>query len=271
MEGHADMPCQSAKDLWESEALDSSPFHLPSWSLSRRLPSSHPNTRHCLEIHVTLMEELGAVPPPSHSWMTPLVEDMLHDVRVSLTEVVVTGPVKAVLFHGIHSLGEGLTTDGASDATFLLTRAGTWVGKLAYLSTNPMTIQEGQWVIAQAITDCCVNARGPGHPCVNLLTQQPFKFDHPLGSPMKDTSGDGGSDHQPLPHQPWGAKTTIDIGETKGFHCLSSHHLPQTVGSRVTGAHCQWFPQCHPCLIDQRDPGNSNEGDSTKRTEPIWR
>ena len=63
MEGHADVPSQSAKDLWESEALGSSPSHLPSWSLARRPPSSHPNTKHCLEIYVTLTEELGAVLP----------------------------------------------------------------------------------------------------------------------------------------------------------------------------------------------------------------
>ena len=81
MEGHADMPPQSAKDLWESEASGSSPSHLPSWSLARRLPSSHPNTKHCLEICVTLTEELGAVPPSSHSWMAPIMEDMLHDAR----------------------------------------------------------------------------------------------------------------------------------------------------------------------------------------------
>ena len=31
--------------------------------------------------------------PPSHSWMAPLVEDMLHDVRTGLTEAVVTGQV----------------------------------------------------------------------------------------------------------------------------------------------------------------------------------
>ena len=55
-----DMPSQCAKDLWESEALGSSPSHSPSWSLARRPPSSHPNTRHCLEIHVTLTEKLGA-------------------------------------------------------------------------------------------------------------------------------------------------------------------------------------------------------------------
>ena len=75
MEGHADMPSQSVKDLWELEASDSSPSHLLSWSPAQRLPSSHPNTKHCLEICVTLTEESGAVPPPSHSWMVPLVED----------------------------------------------------------------------------------------------------------------------------------------------------------------------------------------------------
>ena len=92
MEGHADMPPQSAKDLWEPEPLDSSPSHLPSWSLAQRLPSSHPNTKHCLEIHVTLTEELVAVPPPSHSWMAPLMEHMLHNARTRLTKAMVTGP-----------------------------------------------------------------------------------------------------------------------------------------------------------------------------------
>ena len=80
-EGHVDMSLQSAKDLWESEALGSSPSPLPSWSPARRPPSSNPNMKHCLEICVTLTEELGAVPPPSHSLMAPLVEDMLHDAR----------------------------------------------------------------------------------------------------------------------------------------------------------------------------------------------
>ena len=148
------------------------------------------------------MEELGAVPPPSHSWMAPLIEDMLHDVRTGLTEAVVTDPGKAVLFYGRHSLGEGLTTDETRDATFLLTGAGTWVGKPAYLSAKPMTVQEGQWVIAQAITDCHVKARGPGCPHINLPAQQPFSFDCTRGSPIKDTSGDGGSECHSLPHQP---------------------------------------------------------------------
>ena len=63
MEGHADMPSQSAKDPRELGALGSSPSHLLSWSPARKPPSNCPNTRHCLEIHVTLTEELGAVPP----------------------------------------------------------------------------------------------------------------------------------------------------------------------------------------------------------------
>ena len=75
--------------------------------------------------------------------MAPLVEGMLHDIRTGLTKAVVTGPGRAVLFYGGCSLGESLTTDKARDAAFLLTGAGTWVGKPAYLTADPMTIQEG--------------------------------------------------------------------------------------------------------------------------------
>ena len=144
MEGHADVPPQSAKDLWQSEALGSSPSHLPSWSPARRPLSSCPNTKHCLDICVTLTGELGAVPPPSHSWMTPLMEDMLHDAGTGLTKAVVIGPGRAVLFHGRCSMAVGLTADVARDAAFLLTGASTWVGKSAYLTADPMTIQEGR-------------------------------------------------------------------------------------------------------------------------------
>ena len=143
VEGHMNVPSQSAKDPRELGALGNSPSHSPSWSPARRPPSNCPNTRHCLEIHVTLTEELGAVPLPSHAWMAPLVEDMLHNARTSLTEAVVMGSGRGILFYGRHSLGEGLTLDEARDATFLLTGEGTWVGKPAYLATDPMTIQEG--------------------------------------------------------------------------------------------------------------------------------
>ena len=77
VDGQMEVPTQGTKDLQWSEEEDSSPSHLPSWSPAWRPPSSHPNVRYCLEIQVTLTEELGAVPPPSHSWRAPLVEDML--------------------------------------------------------------------------------------------------------------------------------------------------------------------------------------------------
>ena len=103
--------------------------------------------KYCLEIQVTLTEELGAIPPPSPSWMAPLVEDMLQEARTRLTEVVVTGPGGAVPFYGRCSMGDGLMADEARDSTFLLTGAGMWVGKLSYLAANPMTIQEGKRAI----------------------------------------------------------------------------------------------------------------------------
>ena len=143
MESHVDMPFHSTEDQWELEALGSSPSPLPSWSPTRRPPSGCPNTRYCLEIHMTLTKEFGAVLSSSHSWMAPLVEDMLCDVRTGLTKAVVIGPGRAVFFYGRHSLGQGITTDVVRDATFLLTGVGMWVGKPAYLATNPMTIQEG--------------------------------------------------------------------------------------------------------------------------------
>ena len=139
--GQVEVPTQGMKDLWEPEEEDSSPSHLPSWSPTQRPPSSCPNMKYCLEIQVTLTEELGAIPPPTHSWMSPLAEDMLQETRTGLTKAVVIGPGRVVLFYRRHSMGEGLKVDEARDATFLLTGAATWVGKSAYLTANPMTIQ----------------------------------------------------------------------------------------------------------------------------------
>ena len=135
-----EVPTQGAKDLWGSEEADSSPSHSLSWSPAQRPPSGHPNVRYCLEIQVTLTEELGAIPPPSHSWTAPLVEDMLQEARTGLTEAVVVGPGRVVLFYGRHSMGECLKVDKARDAAFLPMGAGTWMGKATYLTANPMTI-----------------------------------------------------------------------------------------------------------------------------------
>ena len=193
-DGQMEVPTQGAKDLWGSEEEDSSPSHSLSWSPAQRPPSSHPDVRYCLEIWVTSTEDLGTIPPPSHSWMAPLVEDMLQEARTGLTEAVVVGQDRAVLFSGRHSMGEGLRADEARDATFLFTGVGTWVGKTAYLTANPMTIQEGKRAIAQAVSDNRVKARGLGCPHANPLAQQPFQFNAHRASPSKDVSGECSSD-----------------------------------------------------------------------------
>ena len=97
-------------------------------------------------------------------------------------------------------MGEGLKVDEARDAAFLLTGAGTWVGKATYLTANPITIQEDKRAIAQAISDSRVKARGLGHPHAKLPAQQPFWFNTHRDSPLKDVSGDCSSDYPQTPH-----------------------------------------------------------------------
>ena len=103
-------------------------------------------------------------------------------------EAFVIGPGKAILFYRRRSLGEGLKADEARDAAFLLTGEGTWVGKSAYLTADPMTLQEGKRAIACAISDHGVKARGLGCPWVNPLAQLPFRFNTSRASPPRDWS-----------------------------------------------------------------------------------
>ena len=109
--------------------------------------------------------------------------------------------------------------------------------------------------------------RGPGHPNVNLQAQQSFQFDPPRGSHLKDASGDGGSDHQPSPHQPSRGQECNRHQRSQGLHHLGSPHLPQTMGLRATGVHYQQLPQCHLGLTGQTDPNIPEEVDGIKRME----
>ena len=119
-ESHVDMPSQNLKGPGETGASGSSPSCSPPWSPARRPPPSHPNTRYCLGIHVTLTEETGVVPPLSHAWTASLVEDMLCYDRTGLTKAVVMVPGRAVLFYGRHSLGESLSPGKPRDSAFML-------------------------------------------------------------------------------------------------------------------------------------------------------
>ena len=138
---------------------------------------------------MTLTDELGDVPPPSHAWTAPVVEDMLREARAGLTEAVVISPGRAILFYGRHLIGEGLKADEGKGCHIPPHRS--WdLGRKIGLShcTDPVTIQEGRKTIAQAILHNRVKARGPGHPQVNLQAQQPFKFNTPRTSPPREVA-----------------------------------------------------------------------------------
>ena len=82
-------------------------------------------------------------------------------------------------------MGEGLKADEARDATFLITGSSMWVGKLVYLTANPMMLLEGRRAITHAISDQRAKARGLGCPRVNLPAQQPFRFDVSRTPPLR--------------------------------------------------------------------------------------
>ena len=120
-DGQMEKPAQGAVDLWEMEEEDSSPLCLLMWSPVQRPLLGCLNVKHCLEIQVTLTDELGDVPPCPHLWMPLVIEDKLQEARAGLTEAVVIGPGRVILFYGRCSMGEGLKADEARDTTFLLT------------------------------------------------------------------------------------------------------------------------------------------------------
>ena len=59
---------------------------------------------------------------------------------------------------------------------FTLSGAISWVGKEAQFNANAVSHWEGQWLIAQAITEWCIEARGPRHLCFILPASPLFSF-----------------------------------------------------------------------------------------------
>ena len=135
-----------------------------------------PETQYCLEIQVISTEKGGDTPPSLHAWQASVVEDMLWNGKSGLTEAIVMGPGWAILFNGRWSLGEGLNLGKVLDAMFMLSGAISWFGKQAQLNANELSLQVGQWYIAQAITKWCIEARRPGHPHLCLPALLPFRF-----------------------------------------------------------------------------------------------
>ena len=194
----------------ETEAFGSTPSCSPSQSPARKQIPDHPETQYCLEIQVTLAKDREIAPPPSHTWQVSVVEDMLWDGKSGLTEVVVTGPGQAVLFYRRQSLGEWLHLGKAWDIMFTLSGAISWVGKQAQFNTNPVSPGEGWQLIVQAITEQCIEPRGPRCPHCILPVSPPFSFHSQCESPqgmrlltVTEQLEVPGHNHQALYHD-WG-------------------------------------------------------------------
>ena len=142
-EGHTLTSPSSWNGPEDPEAFGSTSSHSPSWSLVRKPTPDWPETQYCLEIQMTSTKDGGATPPPPHAWQVSIVEDMVWDGKSGLTEAMVTGPGRAILFFGPQSLGEELSLGKAWDTTFMLLGAIGWVGKQAKLSAKPASLSDG--------------------------------------------------------------------------------------------------------------------------------
>ena len=259
------------KGLEETGASGSSPSHSLSWSMEWWLSPGCLKTRYCLGIHVTLTEKRGAAPNLLHTWMVPVVEDMLWHGRACLTEAIVTGPVRAILFYGRHSVGEGLSIGKVRDAIFTVTGAGTWVGKSAHLAANHLTIQKGWQLIAQAIMECWIGVRGPGHPCSHPTTPQAYRFYHGDESPWEECIKHAGLDHWPPHHKSLWGRDHDQWQRNPRLVLPQPPHLPLIMDSKMIGFQC-WQPhQYHCSLTDQKVPGIPIMADVAGRLEAIWR
>ena len=119
-------PEDTVHDLIEevSSQMGTSPKAPFTFMQSSRLPSIHslsPEGRwacsmtpdnqmhYCIHIRVTLGQEGGDHPPPSHAWSGSLIADMFQDcLKEGITKAVVLAPEEAILFFGRWSCREGL-------------------------------------------------------------------------------------------------------------------------------------------------------------------
>ena len=196
---------------------------------------------------------------------------MLHHGRTGLTEAVVTGLGRAVLFCGRQSLGEGLHLGKARDASFTLTRAGTWIGILAYFAPDPLTIREGQQVIVQAITECQSRwedqdihepIQCPPSHSDSIIKVSPPQKEHPKGAGLH-------SQHHPIGHPEAGI---MAIGDGTGGQFNPSHPHPcQIRDSKVIEVRCWQLLQCPHSWTGLKTHGIPNMADDVGRPEPTWR
>ena len=104
------------------------------WSLSPEHPWDNWMTPkdqlwYCLHVRVTLGEEIGDQPPPSHTWNGLLIANILQEAcqRDHITEAVILAPGEAILFFRRCSQNGGLLYCDTQDIEHGLMGSITWV------------------------------------------------------------------------------------------------------------------------------------------------
>ena len=139
------------------------------------------------------------------------------------------------------------------------------VGKLAYLTANPMTILEGKRAIAHAVSVNRVKVRGSGHSHVNLPAQQPFQFNALRTSPQKDMSGDCGSDYPQSPHWPSRGQEHNRRWRDQRPQSPRFPSPSPDYGFESNRSSLSQHLQCHPDLTAQVGQGIPDEVDNTEK------
>ena len=145
---------------------------------------------------------------------------------------------------------------------FTLSGTISWVGKQAQLSAKPVSLGDGQLLIAHAITEGHIEPRGPGHPHSIPSASTPFNF-HNQDFSFHDQQ----TSHQLLndgrcPDLAFSqyirsevrhhSKARIEAGGNESYGWLNPSHLHshQIMDSKVKEVQHQLLHQWHQCLRD---------------------
>ena len=154
----------------------------------------------------------------------------------------------------------------AWDAMFMLSWAISWVGKQAQLNANAVSMGEGEWLIAKAITEWHTKPRGPRWPCLIPPASPPFSF-HNQDKSLQGVRIPTAAEWSEVPkHKPralyhaWGQ--ALQQGQDHGqrqwdlWATPPNHFHPhQIIGLSMTKVQCQLPHQCHLGPIDLEVPG----------------
>ena len=128
-------------------------------------PTHEDQMHYCGHIRVTLGEEGGDQPLPSHAWSVSLIVDMFQEgLEEQIGKAVLLDPGKSILFLGSQSLKEGPPLGNTRDVGFTFMGPINWASRTAEVEATINTVQEACWAILDTVVEKRTKARRPRHP-----------------------------------------------------------------------------------------------------------